>query len=1110
MKLSAFPRKVSLASAIIILLFSVFGLYAYSEHQIDLANNQRIISYQVSDELRQNSADLTMMVRAYIATSNPLYKKYYQQILDIRNGNIPRPERYVGVYWDLVLAKKIPPPIESGQGVALMEKMRLVGFTDQELAKLAEAKKLSDDLTWVEFKAMRLIESENPVPDTIRATALQLLNDEYYLNAKAGIMQPISDFFELMDKRTLNNVQQWERVASVIRLLFIAAALGSVFLLWQAFVALRRTLGASADEIHAQLQRIGQGDLTQTINVANGFEISVFASICKMQQQLRVQENALKESEFRWKFAIEGSGDGLWDWNVQTNKVFFSHQWKAMLGYADYEIGDTLDEWKKRVHPEDITKCMEDVERHFLGETLAYINEHRILCKDGSYKWILDRAMVVERSKDNKPLRVIGTHTDITTRRNVEESLKLADERLNLAVEFGDIGVWDLDLVNDKAWRNLKHDQVFGYDTLQPQWGQEICARHVVPEDRHIFLQAFTDAASTGKLYVECRIIQQDQSIHWISVRGRTIYDNHRQPIRMLGIVADITERRKVEDKLRIAAITFETQEGILVTDATNHILSVNHAFTKITGYSLEDVVGKQPQLLSSGTHDKSFHVAMWNSIIHKGTWSGEVMNRRKNGDVYPSRLVISAVKDKDGQICNYVGSIADISEARAASEKINNLVFYDPLTQLPNRRLFFDRLQRAMSYSARSNQKAALLFLDIDHFKNLNDTLGHLSGDILLQQVADRLVNAVREGDTVARIGGDEFVLLLEGLSEKVAEAITQIELIISKLHNCLSEIYQIGMHNHNITVSIGATLINNHDKSTEEILKQADIAMYQAKEGGRNTWRFFDPVMQETINQRVRVEKELWTAIEQKQFRLHYQIQVDNNGLPIGAESLIRWQHPERGLTSPFYFIQLAEESGLILQIGQWVLETACAQLALWRRRKSTRELSISVNVSAKQFHQPDFVESVRDTLSRYDIDPAYLKLEITESALLEDIELMIINMIELKKIGIRFELDDFGTGYSSLQYLKVLPLNQLKIDQSFVREIVTNDSDKTLVRTIISMAHHFDLKVIAEGVENEDQLQFLKKNGCDHYQGYLFSRPVPIEEFEPLLNSLQSIHH
>ncbi len=559
---------------------------------------------------------------------------------------------------------------------------------------------------------------------------------------------------------------------------------------------------------------------------------------------------------------------------------------------------------------------------------------------------------------------------------------------------------------------------------------------------------------------------------------------------------------RQAQISLRIAASAFESQEGMLVTDADGAILQVNQAFTQITGYSAEEVMGKNPRILNSGRQDVHFYEAMWAKINQTGGWEGEIWNRRKSGEAYPEHLTITAVKDPDGHITNYVANMIDITASKASAEEIKNLAFFDPLTRLPNRRLLQDRLQQAFVSSGRSGKEGAILFIDLDNFKTLNDTLGHDIGDLLLEQVAARLTTCVREGDTVARLGGDEFVVMLEDLSENLLEAAEQTEFVGNKILATLNQPYQLGKHLHHSTPSIGASLFIDHTQPIENLLKQADIAMYQAKKAGRNTLRFFDPQMQESINIRAALEGDLRKALEKQEFQLYYQIQVDSTGRKLGAEALIRWLHPERGLVSPADFIPLAEETGLILSIGQWVIQAACARIKSWEQGPLTSGLDLCVNVSAKQFHQADFADQLRSTVKMLAFNPKRLKIEITESMLLENIDATIETMVELKEIGIGFSLDDFGTGYSSLQYLKRLPIDQLKIDQSFVRDIATDSSDKAIVRTIIAMAQSLNLDVIAEGVETEEQRHFLLVAGCTQFQGYLFGKPVPIGEFEASL--------
>ena len=561
---------------------------------------------------------------------------------------------------------------------------------------------------------------------------------------------------------------------------------------------------------------------------------------------------------------------------------------------------------------------------------------------------------------------------------------------------------------------------------------------------------------------------------------------------------------RQQSRSLKLAASVFASaSEGVMITDTNGTILDVNEAFTLVTGHSRESVLGRNPRLLQSGLQDHAFYQDLWSSVRETGLWQGEIWNRRKNGEIYPEWLTITTVKDSDGMVSNYVGIFSDSTKSRAAEKEIQHLAFYDPLTQLPNRRLLLDRLQQALASCTRSGKQGALLFIDLDNFKVINDTLGHDKGDLLLLHVAQRLTQSVRECDTVARLGGDEFVVILADISAHKLEAAEQTETVGMKILRALNQPYQLTNHEYYGSSSIGATLFNNNQQSVDELFKQADIAMYQAKNEGRNALRFFDQQMQDVINESAVLEDELRKAIETSQFCLHYQIQVDESHRPLGAEVLIRWIKPGKGLIPPALFIPLAEESDLILPIGWWVLDTACAQIKAWENNELARELVLAVNVSSKQLRQPDFVAQIASLVQHHAIEPKRLKLELTESMLLENIEHTVLTMTALKEIGVQISLDDFGTGYSSLQYLKRLPLNQLKIDQSFVRDIATDSNDKAIVRTIIVMAHSLNLEVIAEGVETEEQKQFLYDSNCTHYQGYLFSKPVPIAEFEALLN-------
>ena len=567
----------------------------------------------------------------------------------------------------------------------------------------------------------------------------------------------------------------------------------------------------------------------------------------------------------------------------------------------------------------------------------------------------------------------------------------------------------------------------------------------------------------------------------------------------------DITERKKVENRLRVAAAAFETpHEAIVVTDSHANIIQVNQAFEHITGYSQEEVAGKNTRILKSGRHEDAFYAEMWRSLLTKGTWKGELWDRCKGGKIYPKQLSITAVRDDAGNTIQYVAAFHDISARKRAEDEMHSLAFYDALTGLPNRRFFHERLDLAVSVSARNKKYGALLYLDMDKFKTLNDTQGHEAGDALLVEVATRMKLSVREVDTLARFGGDEFVVLIEEIGADEADATQHAALISEKIRAVLATTYIINNREFHSSPSIGVCLFQGNSIPGDELLKRADIAMYQAKDSGRNQVRFFDPQLQLSVDSRAALESAMREAITGQQFRLYYQIQVDRNHCPIGAEALIRWVSPTHGMVSPLEFIPLAEETALILDIGNWVLDTACQQIAAWSNNPLTSDLVIAVNISARQFRQPDFVQLVEVAIAKHQILPSRLKLELTESVALDNLEGVIAKMTALREnLGVTISLDDFGTGYSSLSYLKRLPLDQIKIDQSFVRDITTDSNDAVMVKTIIEMAHNFGLHVIAEGVETEEHMDFLKLRGCMAYQGYLFSKPVPLYDFELLLN-------
>lgn len=552
-------------------------------------------------------------------------------------------------------------------------------------------------------------------------------------------------------------------------------------------------------------------------------------------------------------------------------------------------------------------------------------------------------------------------------------------------------------------------------------------------------------------------------------------------------------------ESLRIAAVAFDTQEAIFITDHSEKIVRVNKSFTRITGYSAEEAIGQTPSILRSGKHDKNFYKELWLELKTHDYWQGEVWNKRKSGDIFPVGQTITAIKNDQGFVTHYLSTFDDITAFKKNEEHIHKLAFYDPLTGLANRRLLNDRLQQARAHSTRNKDYFALLFIDLDHFKTLNDTLGHDIGDSLLIQVGERLSDSIRECDTVSRTGGDEFIILLEELGPSSNEGAQHAKLIADKLLEHLAIPYTLKGHEHPITASIGISLYTDHNETIDEMMVRSDLAMYHAKSSGRNTVRFFEPSMQEAIQKRSLLESDLRTAILNNEFILYYQPKVNVTEDIIGYEVLIRWRHPKRGLLQPLEFIQVAEECGLIIEIGTWVIRQACLQLSLWAQSEKTQHLSIAVNISEQQVSHDNFVQTTFEAIDDFGCPPQKIEFEITESILMKNMIEAISKINQLKARGISFAIDDFGTGYSSLNYLKQLPIDWLKIDQSFVKDMLNDANDEAIVRAIVALSKTLGLRLIAEGVENKHQQKYLTDLGCPILQGSLFGKPSPLDHLD-----------
>ncbi len=582
------------------------------------------------------------------------------------------------------------------------------------------------------------------------------------------------------------------------------------------------------------------------------------------------------------------------------------------------------------------------------------------------------------------------------------------------------------------------------------------------------------------------------------------MWDEHDRFEGLLGIARDISQQRRAERELRMAATVFEhSTAAIMVTDPAGYIVQVNDSFSRLTGYSPADVLDQQPRLLTADRQEANQLKHVLASLQHSGSWEGEILQKRKTGELYPSWVGITAVRDEEGDLVSFVCFFSDISERKASERRIHRLAYYDALTHLPNRTLFQDRLHTALQQAERNGQWVVLMFLDLDRFKPINDSLGHAAGDRMLQEVATRLSACVSQDDTVARMGGDEFTLLLPSQGDReiaLKRAIQVAELILGRL----ARPFTLEGREFFVTASIGVALSPQDGAELSLLMKNADTAMYHAKEMGKNNFQFYQAEMNARALERLELESDLRRALELGEFVLHYQPQFTGDGRRLtGAEALLRWQHPRRGLVPPSEFIPVLEEIGLVAQVGDWLLAEACKQLRSWHKAK-VRVPKVSVNLSARQFADGQLGERIAAILYETGIPPACLELELTESILMSDVAEAMQILSGLKRLGLAIAVDDFGTGYSSLNYLKQFPIDVLKIDRSFVDGLPHGEQDAQIARAIIAMAHSLNLMVIAEGVESQAQLDFLREHGCDEVQGYLFGRPMPAEQFGMLYAS------
>jgi diguanylate cyclase (GGDEF)-like protein/PAS domain S-box-containing protein len=807
----------------------------------------------------------------------------------------------------------------------------------------------------------------------------------------------------------------------------------------------------------------------------------------------RAERERIMESHSQLIAVIESSDEAIigktpngvvTSWNRGAEKLF---------GYTREEaIGRKL----LMIFPPDrLTEESRILDRVAKGERIDNFETVRVR-KDGKQ---LDVVVTISPIEDSTG-RIVGISNiarDISRRKDTEAQLRESHERLRLLIDHAPacMAMFDRQMRYIAVSRRWLDDHFRGDLDLLGRSHYEVFPE--IPDSwKAVHARAMAGEVVRAQEEPFTRI---DGSAAWQNWEVRPWRASDGSVGGIVIFAQDITELKVAADELRIAAVALESQEGIVISDKDGLILRVNKAFSVLTGFDAQEIIGTPVRALLDVRQDPAAIEELSRQIRGAGYWQGELWTKRKLGGPFIARRTISAVRTESGEITNFVGSFSDITGAKRAEEQIHTLAYFDALTQLPNRRLLYDRMTQVMADNRRSRALSAALFLDLDNFKVLNDTRGHNVGDGLLVTAAQRIQANVRGHDTVARLGGDEFVVIISDLGEDVRAAATHAGAVGEKLREALARPYDVDGRQYHCPASLGIALFRGAEETIETVLKHADLAMYQAKSAGRNTVRFFDPAMQIALDRRSALESDLRLAVELGQLRLHYQPQLNREGRIIGAEALLRWVHHEHGVIMPGDFIGLAEESGLILSIGEWVLQCGCAQLVAWSRNAATRDLQLAVNVSALQFHRPEFVALAANAVAQAGAEPTRLTIEITESVVLNDVADTLTKMEQLKALGIRLSLDDFGTGNSSLSYLSRLPLNELKIDKSFVVNLPDNRNDAIIVQTIITMATSLGLNVIAEGVETEAQRAFLQLHGCNSHQGYLYSPPLPSQEFD-----------
>ena len=884
---------------------------------------------------------------------------------------------------------------------------------------------------------------------------------------------------EMDDARSQQELRE-KQVAYIFVLgaqLAVSMALIVLFLNRRLLKPLRRLMRFS--------DRLSHGDFDTRLDSGSNDELGrLTAQLEQMRAAIRQLFEDVGQREERFRTIVTQVPGAVFRYRPDGPIDFVSDAIEEIAGYSARQfMRGSTHAWADLICPEDRREHRRAVKQAVL-EVRPYALEYRIIDALGTERWVAENGQ--PQAGGQGVTWVDGIIADISQRKHHEmriEALLTEQSAILDNVMFGVMFVRHRRIVSV----NRRCEELFGYDPGQMMGSSTA----IVFTSSYDFEEAgerqYPALAAGGDFSEERQYQRRDGSLFWALVSGCAL-DPQRANEGSIWVYADITARKEAEEKLRLSATVLEhIADGVMVVDANGIIVTVNPAFTQITGYTEAEALGRHSSLNRSARHDAAFYQALWDELIASGFWRGEVWHQRKNGEVYLEWLTISAVRDTRAVTTHYVGVFSDITLIKESQEKLDHMAHHDPLTALPNRLLFHDRLQHALLRAARDQEQLAVLFIDLDRFKNVNDTLGHHVGDELLQKVAGQLSARLREGDTLARLGGDEFIVLLEGIDGEYGA--TQ---VAEKLMTMFDQPFTVAGHELFVTCSVGISLYPDDALDLNMLIRNADVAMYQAKARGRNGYRFYAPSMTGEGVERLRLETFLRRSLEKNEMFLNYQPQVEiDTGRLVGVEALVRWNHPELGLVPPARFIPLAEDSGFINQLGKWVLDEACRQMMRWQAQ-GLHVPKMAVNLSVKQFERGSIAGMVADILQETGLEPQRLQLEVTESVIMNTGDALgFIN--DLHAIGVGLAIDDFGTGYSSLAYLKQLPVQTLKIDRSFIKDISTDVNDEAIAIAIIQLGKSMQLSVIAEGVETEEQAAFLLRHGCKLAQGYFYSRPV-----------------